>query len=234
MEKKLSYIYKICSPTGKIYIGKTINLKERKSSYKFLKCKKQVLIYRSLLKYGFSGHTFEVVYEGENTSKELNELEIYFIGFFKSFNGYNNNGLNLTLGGEGGFGRKISDEQKRKIVAYNKTRIYTKHTEETKKLISESRKKTGKTPSQQNSINNSKGKKLIKTIEWIKNNAESIKKPIIQFDLNDNFIREWKSAKDVELEIGLSRKNIGENLRNKTKQAYGYKWKFKNKKNSSV
>ena len=46
-------------------------------------------------------------------------------------------------------------------------------------------------------------------------------------NLDNEFLKEWKSAKDVELELGLSRKNISANLRNKTKQAYGYKWKFK-------
>ena len=72
-----------------------------------------------------------------------------------------------------------------------------------------------------------KGRKVEKTEEWVKNNAESIKKPIFQYDLEGNFIKEWKSAKDVELEIGLSRKNISANLRNKTKHAYGYIWKYK-------
>jgi hypothetical protein len=72
-----------------------------------------------------------------------------------------------------------------------------------------------------------RGKKIIKSAEWIKNNSESIKKPILQYSLNDEFIKEWKSAKDVELELGLSRKNISVNLRGKTNHAYGYKWKYK-------
>ena len=227
MEKKYAYIYRITSPTGRIYIGKTINLKNRINCYKYLKCKKQQLIYNSLLKYGFTAHTIDVIYEGENTLKELNELEIFFIGYFDSFHGNNENGMNLTLGGDGGFGRKISEEHRKKIIAYNKKRIYTKHSEETKKLISDNRKKTGKTIAHQIAIDKLKGKKIVKSEEWIINNSESIKKPILQFNLDNEFLKEWKSAKDVELELGLSRKNISANLRNKTKQAYGYKWKFK-------
>jgi hypothetical protein len=159
---------------------------------------------------------------------EINELETYFIGLFNSFNGYNKNGMNLTLGGDGVFGIKISDEHKRKIILYNKSRVYKKHTEETKKLMSENRKKIGKTIAHQKAIDNLKGRKINKSEEWIKNNSESIKKPILQFNLDNEFIREWKSAKDVELELGLSRKNISANLRNKTKKAYGYIWKYKN------
>jgi len=227
MEKKYGYIYKITSPTGRIYIGKTIKIKLRLDYYRRLKCKKQPLIFNSLLKYGFSGHTFEVIYEGENTLSELNELEIFYIGFFNSFHGNNENGLNLTLGGDGGFGRKISDEHRKKIIAYNKSRVYKKHTKETKKLISDSKKKIGSTPAYKLSGERNKGKKIIKSTEWIKNNAESIKKPIIQHNLDGLEIKEWKSAKDVEIELGYCRKNLSANLRKKTKHAYGYIWKYK-------
>jgi group I intron endonuclease len=203
MEKK-GYVYKIESPSGYVYIGKTINLKNRINKYKCLDCKRQILLCRSLQKYGFSGHTFEIVYEGNIVNDELNKLEIYYIGLFNSFNGDNKKGMNLTLGGEGMLGKK--------------------HSEETKKLISENRKKTGKTKAHMLAIENLKGRKINKSEEWVKNNAESIKKPILQYDLEGNLIKEWKSAKDVENELGLCRKNISANLRKKTKYAYGYKW----------
>jgi group I intron endonuclease len=227
MEKKICQIYKIVSPSGRIYIGKTSNLKLRVDYYRRLKCKKQPLLYYSLLKYGFSGHSFDVIYEGEHSLKEINEIEIKFINEYKSFHGNNENGMNLTLGGDGGFGIVYSEERKQKIREANKNRIYKPHSEESKKLISENRKKTGKTEAHRLAIEKLKGRKVEKTEEWVKNNAESIKKPIFQYDLEGNFIKEWKSAKDVELEIGLSRKNISANLRNKTKHAYGYIWKYK-------
>ena len=53
---------------------------------------------------------------------------------------------------------------------------------------------------------------------------EKIKKPILQFDLEGNFIREWPSAVDV---AKRERANIKECLRGKTKTAYGYIWKYK-------
>ena len=83
MEKKICQIYKIVSPSGKIYIGKTSNLKLRINYYRRLKCKKQPLIYYSLLKYGFSGHSFDIIYEGEHTLNEINEIEIKFINVNK-------------------------------------------------------------------------------------------------------------------------------------------------------
>lgn len=231
MEKIKCFIYKITSPSGRIYIGRTTKLEERIKAYKHLKCKKQPLIYKSLLKYGFDKHQFDIIYENEHTLKEINELEIYFIGIFDSFNGNNENGMNLTLGGDGCFGRKLTDEHKKKIIKANKLRKYKKHSEETKKLISESRKKIGKTEAHQRAIENLKGRKVIKTDEWIKNNAESIKKPILQYDKDLNLIKEWKSATNVEKELGYCRKNIGANLREKTKHAYGFIWKYKKEDN---
>ena len=229
MEKKVCQIYKLVSPSGRIYVGKTSNLKLRIDYYRRLKCKKQPLLYYSLLKYGFSGHSFEVIYEGEHSLNEINELEILYINKYNSFHGNNEKGMNLTLGGDGGFGVIYTEERKQKLRDANKNRIYKPHSEETKKLISENRKKTGKTKSHQEAIEKLKGRKITKSDEWVKNNSESIKKPILQFNLNGDFIREWKSAKDVEIETGLSRKNISANLRNKTKHAYGYIWKYKQK-----
>lgn len=227
MKTKYGYIYKITSPTDKIYIGKSTNLKLRLDDYRRLRCKNQKFLYNSLSKYGFDSHKFDIIYEGEHSLKELNELEIYYIGLFNSFHGNNHNGLNLTLGGEGVFGRKISDEHRKKIIESNKNRVYKKHTEETKKLISENRKKTGSTIAHKVACEKRKGRKIKKSDEWIKNNSESIKKPILQYTIENVFIKEWKSAKDVEIELGLSRKNISANLRGKTKHAYGYVWIYK-------
>jgi hypothetical protein len=42
-------IYKITSPTNKVYIGQSIKINERKRKYKKLDCKNQPKIYNSLL-----------------------------------------------------------------------------------------------------------------------------------------------------------------------------------------
>ena len=54
--------------------------------------------------------------------------------------------------------------------------------------------------------------------------SNSRKKPILQYDLDGNFIREWNSATDVGKEVRI---NIGYCLRGKYKTAYGFIWKFK-------
>lgn len=120
MEKKLkSWIYKIVSPSGKIYIGQTIDLKARFTCYKCLNCKKQLALYNSFKKYGFHNHTVEVIFEGFTTQKQLDDLEINHIKFFNSFK----KGLNQTEGGLGSRGRLHSIEAKLKIGEASKNRI---------------------------------------------------------------------------------------------------------------
>lgn len=52
--------------------------------------------------------------------------------------------------------------------------------------------------------------------------------PILQYDKNGNFIKEYISTAQAVKENGFAnRTNITQNLRGKTKSAYGYVWKYK-------
>lgn len=91
-----SGIYKITSLIGKVYIGRSINIKRRFSDYRRLSCKNQPLLYNSFLKYGFDNHKFEIIcYCHINL---LDDKESYFINFYSSNN--RGLGLNCTSGGK--------------------------------------------------------------------------------------------------------------------------------------
>ena len=106
--KKLGYIYKITSPSGKVYIGQTIDIIRRKSKYKRLSCKQQPKIYNSIVKYGWENHIFEVIDKIDYNIHLLNDREIFWIKEYNSFN----DGLNLTAGGHS---KEVSEETKEKI-----------------------------------------------------------------------------------------------------------------------
>ena len=129
------YIYKITSLSGRVYIGQTINLSRRKSDYAANKSSAQTKIYRSIQKYGWTAHTFEVI-ETITTSddifKKLNEQETYWITFYDSMN----NGLNCTSGG-GRF--KVSNETRDLMSIAARARTISP---ETRKKIIESNRKT--------------------------------------------------------------------------------------------
>jgi group I intron endonuclease len=70
-------IYKITSPSGRIYIGQSINLQERLRKYKELnRSKSQPKLNRSFKKYGISNHIFEIEIKCE--LEQLNTLERFY------------------------------------------------------------------------------------------------------------------------------------------------------------
>lgn len=105
---KICGIYKITSPSNKIYIGKSVNIRNRISFYKNIICKDQRKLYNSILKYGWNAHVFEVIYVCQDF--ELNDMEKFYIKYYDTFN--TEHGLNLTEGGNGG---RLSEETRDRI-----------------------------------------------------------------------------------------------------------------------
>lgn len=93
----LSCIYKITNPKGRVYIGQTVNLWRRFRSYRSLhiSIKSQVKLYKSLTKYGFDNHIFEVL--KICTKDQLNLLEKEYIELYSSTT---KRGLNCLGGGK--------------------------------------------------------------------------------------------------------------------------------------
>ena len=58
----------------------------------------------------------------------------------------------------------------------------------------------------------------------LKNGKKS--KSVLQFDLNDNFVKEYPSTHQVERELGFANGNIVNCCNGKLKTAYNYKWKY--------
>ena len=169
-------IYKIINPKGKIYIGQSTNIENRFKHYKSVDCKRQIKIYRSLIKYGVKNHVFEII--EECNEEQLNEREIHW---GKYYNVLGKNGLVLRLGESNG---KCSEITKKKIGINNKNKGV---------------------------------------------------KPVLQYDLEGNFIKEWISAKEASQQLNIKNSDISsccKNGRNRT--AGGFIWKFKSDNISAV
>lgn len=149
-------IYKYVSPSGKVYIGQTVEEKKRRRIFNNMnQSYGGVKIDNARKKYGPQNFDYIVLLEVESDDivelkTFLNQLEIGFIRMYDSYN----NGYNSTLGGESlsGFhpteesrlkmrnshlGHKCSEESKIKM---SKTRKGKGLSEEHRKKISESRR----------------------------------------------------------------------------------------------
>jgi hypothetical protein len=129
---KICGIYKITSPSGKIYIGQSRDVRHRMSAYRRKRCMDQPRLYNSIVKYGWDAHNMEIIHECNES--ELNNLEAYYIKFYDTFD--TENGLNLTSGGEA---FRISEENRLKRSSNFKGK---KHTPENKIILSLARKGT--------------------------------------------------------------------------------------------
>ena len=104
-------IYKITSPSGKIYVGQSIDIKKRWNDYKSLcNSKDQIGIHRSFKKYSVDQHQFEILEECEES--QLNNRERYYQDYY---NVTSINGLNCRLTKSDDKSGNLSIETKLKI-----------------------------------------------------------------------------------------------------------------------
>ncbi len=109
MSKILIGIYKIISPSNKIYIGQSVNIRRRISNYRNLKkTEKQYRLFNSFHKYGYENHKFEIV-----QLCEIDELNIYERYYQELYNVLEKNGLNCVL-------TKLNNSEK--IFSYNRNK----------------------------------------------------------------------------------------------------------------
>jgi group I intron endonuclease len=168
-------IYKITNPEGKIYIGYTTNFVKRQSFYKLNKGKGQTKLYDSINKWGWDIHKIEIIEECHKDYLKFKEK--YWIEYYNS----NSDGLNSNNGGGG---------------------VLT-HTSKTKNLISEK----GKTNKGKRKISHwkgkSRGKEFALNMSLTRKNKPNPKnnKPILQYDLQGNFIKEWASIQEAAISL---------------------------------
>lgn len=184
-------IYKITSPSNKIYIGQTIKYKSRLWYYKVLKCKEQPRLYNSLNKHGYETHIFEIIEECEES--ELNIKERYWQDYY---NVIGKQGLNCVLTKTTDRSGKMSEETRQKLIKNNtKPWLGRKHSEESKLKMSKSHKGKKKSKEHRNNIIKSlKGNTYSKLSKIVLDTQsgiyyDSINKASFALDINYNTLK---------------------------------------------
>lgn len=84
-------IYKITSPSGRVYVGQSRDIDRRWLEYSRKDCKTQIKLKHSFKKYGVEAHVFKIIEECE--LEKLNIRERYWQDFYNCLE----NGLNCLL-----------------------------------------------------------------------------------------------------------------------------------------
>lgn len=110
-------IYKITSPTNKIYVGQSIDIEKRFKQYRRLDCKKQPKLYNSFTKHGVENHIFEIL--EECSLDELNVKEVFWKQKYNTIS----EGLNCELFdiGQGPRSTQVKDKISKSMTGKTKT-----------------------------------------------------------------------------------------------------------------
>jgi group I intron endonuclease len=203
-------IYKITSPSNRVYIGQSIHIQKRFTEYKSLRnCKEQAILYRSLIKYGSDKHLFEVIEECEEVL--LNERERYWQDYYDVLG---LKGLNCKLTRTENRSGKLSEATKQKISETSK-KTYTderkaasslRQKQRSQEVIAKiARANTGKKRTQETKNKMSISGKLSKT-EEVRNKISAANKGKI---LTSETLQKMINSK----------KNISQETRNKMSEA---------------
>lgn len=114
MEERNFCVYKHTSPSGKVYIGITSKIPEKRWGINGYNYHKQTVFYNAIKKYGWDSFKHEILFENL-THDEAVEKEVELISLYKSnCSKYYNPmyGYNQTDGGEGQSGMRLSEERK--------------------------------------------------------------------------------------------------------------------------
>lgn len=108
-------IYTIESPSNRIYVGQSWNLKQRINSYKSSGSKNQPKLYHSIKKYGWEAHKFIIIMPLKNDTSQaiMDWYEQFFIDY------YRNEGIDLMNLKEGGANGLMSAESKEKMRTFS-------------------------------------------------------------------------------------------------------------------
>jgi group I intron endonuclease len=221
--KVLSGIYKIRSPSNKIYIGQSVDIAFRFHKYKTLNCHGQPKLFASFRKYGFESHSFEILQLCN--VEELNQLEKYYIDLFGTFN--SKYGLNLKDGG-GSKGR-LSEASKQKIIAKLKgkkgNRKGSKHSLEARKKMSISQLSKKRIPWNKGVKKCFSKEVRLKMSISLRNNKNARRAPTYQYSINYKLIHAYSSIAEASRISRISRTAIINNIKNRTKTSGGFIWR---------
>jgi len=174
-----------------------------------------------------------ILFESDDKIEVKNE-EIRLISFYGRRDLGKGTLVNLSNGGDGNPGYCLSEEHKRKLSEIGKKRKQSKETREKISKILTGRKRTKIQISLMRirSLGNKNALGRKHTEEELIRMGNSHKKPILQFDLSNNLIKEWNSAKEASLGIGMKSSSSVSSAANgkgkyKNHICKNYKWIYK-------
>lgn len=228
----------VCKANGKSYIGITCQKpKARWGNGKGYTQKNQTAFANAIKKYGWEGFTHEIL-ESNLTLDQANSKEQYWIAYYHTWiYDPDCNGYNITKGGDGTLGYKMSEKTKRHLSEIKKGKPGYKFSEEQKQRISILKKQCGNGHTNKIYINNGQECFCIKPEDLSQWESKGFKKgrltskearlkwskPVICVETN----QVYASGREASYQLGLQESRINVCCHNPNKTTGGYHWQYK-------
>ena len=216
----MGIIYKIISPSNKVYIGKTYDLRKRINCHKsYARKGRGKILHNSIRKYGWEAHHLEVL---ENIDDSiLNDREMYYIEKYNSYYLNNPDGMNMTLGGEGQRSTWMHDTERRKkqseLFKGPGSPFYGKHhTDETKKILANKARER----------NLKDGRRVP---DWgVEKGRMAVMKKVLCYDSSGVFLKEYESCTAAAKDLGINKgSEVSRVCSGKSTNALGFVFRYK-------
>lgn len=242
--KYKGWIYKVTNNiNGKSYIGQTNDYKRRWNEHKWGKGN-TAFLNKAIKKYGIANFTFSILIELKAKDDKsivclMDALEMYYIHKYNTFK----KGYNATEGGRGvkslHFSKESIEKMKRtrhqnilkeseieRKEKYGKGMRGKHHTKEIREIITQALLHRPREIYDRIAAKR-RGKK--RDHDMIMRGAAKRRKPVLQYNLNGDFIKEYDGVCNVNWVESPC--NISACCRGKSASAYGYIWRYKKSEN---
>lgn len=232
-------VYLISFPNKKNYVGiTTTSFEERKKNHLSHANTSNLAVHNAISKYGKKVN-WKVIDEADNWS-DLIKLEVKYIKKFDSY--IDNNGYNLTKGGDGTTGYKHSEEEnlrnsRRKTQYFKNPKNRKKQSKANTiahyknpnlaKNHSEFQTKRFKDESERDKVAEGMRKYLSKKENLERHSRVRGGKEFYVLDLDDNIVAEYLIQAECAREMKLQTSKISNCLKGKRKTHGGFKFKYK-------
>lgn len=205
-------IYKIVSPSGKVYIGQSWDIYRRWKDHKRNIKGKHKKLYSSLVSYGVEKHNFNILQTLPNDVNQsiLNNYEQVYM------DAYRDAGIVLLNIKEAGNYGKHSEETKQIIREKRALQVFSDEERKIKSIFFSTVKRTPEWNEKIAAKN--RGRKYTYDVRL------KLMKAVTQLSLNGDIIKYWDSARSAAKELNTTQSNICNCLTKRSKTAVGFKW----------
>jgi len=204
----------------KVYIGQTSKTVEVRWKQHIKSSKNpKTPIHHAINKYGINCFEIKVLVHSLASIDELNRVEKNLIALYKSVK----NGYNCQIGGCSHILNAETKEKISKSVSKNNKKFWLGKSlsEETKKKISETKRKRKSAAGDRNPMHG-----RFHSVSSIIKNCESNGSKPFEVSLSGNIIGIWINKTQCAISLGLSREQVRDCLNGRYKSSKGYKFRY--------